>query len=101
MLFPFASIAHGMLNAVETNFVFGESARKPPQKEKTAPFVRTNKTATQECAVLFRKVQCFCFLSYSFHNTGVLIFSSFAQVKQIDLYGTSRSLCLSLGHALC
>lgn len=71
VLFPFASIARGMLNAAETSFAFGASAGNPLQKERTAPFVRANMTATLECAVLFRKVQRVCFLSYSFRNTGV------------------------------
>jgi len=64
VLFPSARIAHGMLNAVENSFAFGGSAGNPLQKERTAPFVRTNTTATLECAVLFRKVQRLCFLSY-------------------------------------
>lgn len=50
-----------MLNAAETSFVFGVSAGKPLQEEKMVPFVRTNMTATQERAVLFRKVHEFCF----------------------------------------
>lgn len=62
---PSIHIAHGMLNAVETSSVFGASAGKPLQEEKMAPFVRTNMTATQERAVLFRKNYCFpCALHY-------------------------------------
>lgn len=78
MLFLFASAAHEMLNAVETSFAFGASAGNPLQKGRMAPFVRTNMTATLECAVLFRKVQRLCFLSFVFSNAAVLIFSSFA-----------------------
>lgn len=78
VLFPFASTAHGMLNAVETSFAFGVSAGNPFQKERTAPFVRTSTTATLEHAVLFKKVQRFAFYPIHFivQELGVFIFSS-------------------------
>lgn len=99
-LFPCASAAPGTWSAAGTSSAFGASAGHPLPEERTAPSVRASTTATLGCAVLFRKVQRFAFLSRSFYHAGVLIFSSFAQVMWLHLYRINRSFSLGIWSAL-